>query len=77
MSKYSDTHDGYEAGVKAKTRPACAKEEHFAFLDVLRETGSINMFGARPSLMAEFPELDDKDAATVLSYWMRTPASTR
>lgn len=44
-------------------------EEYFNFLDDLRESCQVNMFGARPYLMEEFG-LDKNDAAQVLSDWM-------
>lgn len=33
------------------------RENYFAFLDALRESGRINMFGAAPFLRDAFPEL--------------------
>lgn len=45
--------------------------DYFDFLDGLRESRAVNMFGARPYLAKEF-ELDDKKAAAVLSKWMRS-----
>jgi hypothetical protein len=46
-------------------------KEHKEFLDNLRESGEVNMFGARPYLMAEFG-LDKKEAGEILSEWMKT-----
>jgi hypothetical protein len=40
--------------------------------NMLRESGVTNMFGARPYLMREFPELNSKEASAVLAYWMKT-----
>jgi len=48
-----------------------ATQEQLEYLDQLRETGRINMFGARPYLQAEFT-LDQDTASRVLSEWMRT-----
>jgi hypothetical protein len=70
MSKYRDVADGAEAG--AKERPECCTDEHLEYLDELRESGDTNMFGARPYLQSEFPDLDDHDSAAVLSYWMKS-----
>jgi hypothetical protein len=47
-------------------------EQHKEYLDNLRESGVINMFGASLYLVRDFPELSSKEAKTVLSEWMRT-----
>lgn len=52
--------------------PDIATEAHLVFLDGLRESGVTNMYGARPYLMDEFPELSEREASAVLSFWMRT-----
>lgn len=41
------------------------------YLDELRESGEINMFGASPYLMEEFG-LDKKEARKVLQEWMNS-----
>lgn len=46
-------------------------KEHKEFLDVLRESGVTNMFGAAPYLMEEF-DIEKKEAIEILSEWMRT-----
>ena len=43
----------------------------FLFLDELRESGAVNMFGAAPYL-AEMFGLSKRDAREVLGQWMRT-----
>ena len=48
------------------------KEPYFEYLDVLRESGVTNMFGARPYLMDEFPDLEKDEAGKLLSEWMET-----
>jgi hypothetical protein len=53
-------------------RPDFVLDEHLDFLDDLRESGDTNMYGARPYLMDEFPELNKYQASDVLTYWMRT-----
>ncbi len=45
-------------------------DDHLEFLDALRESGAINMFGATPYLQREFPELTTIEARDVLGYWM-------
>jgi hypothetical protein len=46
--------------------------EHKQYLDTLRETGVTNMFGARPYLMDEFPDLTKRLAQAILLEWMET-----
>lgn len=52
-------------------KPEIVTEEYLEYLDGLRESGSINMFGATPYLSEMF-DLSIKDARAVLSYWMQT-----
>ena len=47
-----------------------ATQEHFDFLDELRESGITNMFGAGAFLEDEFPELSKYEAKAVLMAWM-------
>jgi hypothetical protein len=51
--------------------PAGIQEEYLEFLDALRATGAINMFGAGPYLRLEF-DLDRQMGNLVLRYWMET-----
>lgn len=53
-------------------QPSFVNENHLEFLDDLRESGETNMFGARPYLLEEFPDLSKQQAADVLSFWMAT-----
>jgi hypothetical protein len=53
-------------------RPDFVTDEHLEYLDELRESGETNMFGARPYLLEEFPELTKEEAGKVLTYWMHT-----
>lgn len=48
------------------------RKEYFAFLDNLRDSGAINMYGAAPYLMDAFPILgfDEPLAHQVLHDWM-------
>lgn len=45
--------------------------DYYEYLESLRQTGLINMYGARPYL-TKYMELDDDppNASTVLSSWM-------
>lgn len=47
-------------------------EEYFEFLDMLRESGVTNMFGAVPYLMEEFDHLAYDEARDILKAWMET-----
>lgn len=50
-------------------RPDICGDEHLQYLDELRESGDTNMYGARPYLMSEFPELTKEEALEILVYW--------
>ena len=52
-------------------RPEIVIEEHLTYLDDLRESGIVNMFGAGEFLRHEF-DLSKKDSYTVLNYWMES-----
>ena len=45
-------------------------EEYFEFLDDLRETGDINMFGAAGVLVEVF-DITKQEAREILSAWMK------
>jgi len=47
----------------------------FDYLDLLRETGATNMYGARPYLVRDC-ELSDKQASKALVLWMETYSET-
>ncbi len=46
--------------------------KYFDYLDDLRKSGRVNMYGAVPFLLEKFPELfgDAKRAAAILKAWM-------
>ena len=65
------------------TRPRQCTDEMLEFLDDLRESGAVNMFGASRDLAEEFPDLINfevgefsqrrlEPAREVLKYWMDT-----
>lgn len=56
-------------GVKMETK---YDKKYYEFLDGLRKSGGVSMFGASTHLMLEFPELDSQTAIKVLSDWMKT-----
>jgi hypothetical protein len=46
-------------------------KEYFAYLNVLRESGVTNMFGAAPYLQKEF-DLSKHEARDILKQWMES-----
>jgi len=44
---------------------------YFGYLDALRESGVVNMFGAESYLAKEF-DLGTKEARTILIEWMKS-----
>ena len=48
------------------------KRMYYAYLDELRESGLIDMFGAAKFLEREFPELNYGQAVSVLHGWMES-----
>ena len=47
------------------------EEMYLAFLDMVRETGKINMMGSAPYLAEKF-NLPHKESLRILQYWMNT-----
>jgi len=52
-------------------RPYIVTDEYLEYLDDLRESGVTNMLGAAPYLEEDL-DLTEKEAWTVLTYWMHT-----
>lgn len=50
------------------------QDAYYEYLDELRDSGLINMFGAAKFLAREFPELNDGQAVSVLHCWMESHA---
>jgi len=48
------------------------KQKYLEHMDMLRESGQINMFSAVPFLEMEFPELDRREARDIVKFWART-----
>jgi len=46
-------------------------EEYYEWLDRLRDSGRVNMFGAAPILAEEF-DLSRSEARSILTSWMKT-----
>ena len=46
------------------------RERYYQFLAERRESGATNVFGARPYLRKEFPELSEAEARQVMMDWM-------
>lgn len=51
-----------------------SEETYFAFLDIIRESGQINMFGAAP-VLAETYGLTRQESRDILFKWMDTFSS--
>jgi len=51
--------------------PEALKREIFEYLDELRDSGEVNMFGAAPYVASEF-FLSKQDARQVLLEWMES-----
>ena len=47
-------------------------DEYFRFLDALRASGQINLFGAAIPLRDVYPELSESKAKQVVSHWMES-----
>lgn len=60
------------ANTEQTKTPAALSEAHLEYLDDLRESGEVNMFGARPYLMREFPYLSGDEALAICVHWART-----
>lgn len=52
-------------------KPLGLEPEHLEFLDNLRESGIVNMFGAHPYLADEF-NISEEAARMITAYWMKT-----
>ena len=51
------------------------RQEFFEFLDELRESGVVNMYGAAPYLQKEFGIQNKIDAYRILEEWMDSYAA--
>jgi uncharacterized protein YciI len=52
-------------------KPAGLQQAHLEFLNFLRKSGEVNMFGAAPYLQTEFG-LEKDQAKAIHVYWMKT-----
>lgn len=52
-------------------RPEIVTDDMLVYLDMVRETGAINMFGAAPWVADTFG-ISKQEARIVLKYWMDT-----
>ena len=44
-------------------------EEYYKFLEALRRTGVVNMFGSGPYLQSCFPQLTEEDVNEIFCSW--------
>ena len=54
-----------------KVRPEIVTEEHLEYLDGLRQSGVVNMFGAPAYVEGDFG-VSKREAREITSYWMAT-----
>ena len=54
-----------------KVKPEIVTEEHLDYLDTLRESGAVNMFGA-PAYVEDDFGVTKREAREITSYWMAT-----
>ena len=71
MSEHARAANEKARALTAKEAEARDNEDILTYLDDLRESGTTNMFGARPYLEAEFG-MSKKEASAALSNWMET-----
>lgn len=57
--------------IETTPKPDGLTDDHLYYLDLLRESGVTNMFGASSYLVHEFG-IDSDTAIQYLTYWMRT-----
>lgn len=53
-----------------KRKATKQEKEIMGFLNLLRNSGVTNMFGATPYIVAEF-HIKEKEATSILSLWMK------
>lgn len=51
-------------------KPEFIEAKHIEYLNDLRESGAVNMFGARSYLCDEF-FIPKRDAGKILTFWMK------
>ena len=56
---------------EAIERPEGLEDDHLEYLDRIRESGAVNMYGAAPYLASAYG-LNTKTARAILAYWMIT-----
>lgn len=52
-------------------KPDIVTDEHLEYLDDLRDSGVVNMFGATPYIRTAFG-LKTETCRLILQYWMKT-----
>ena len=60
-----------QSGDFSDGRPVGITDAHLVYLDVLRESGVTNMFGAA-AYVAEYFSIPATEAMMILSYWMKS-----
>ena len=52
-------------------KPESVTQGHLEYLDSMRESGKINMYGAGPYLLRDFG-VSRKEAREILDFWMKS-----
>tara|TARA_R100000655_G_scaffold24787_1_gene50263 strand:+ start:272 stop:457 length:186 start_codon:yes stop_codon:yes gene_type:complete len=52
-------------------KPEIVEDKHLKFLDNLRDSGDVNMFGASEYVQEAF-DISNRNARDILVYWMET-----
>ena len=52
-------------------RPDIVRDRHLVYLDAVRDSGAMNMFGASGAISSKFG-VDKETATKILVYWMET-----
>lgn len=55
----------------SKRKTTQLEKDVMEYLNELRSSGITNMFGARPYIQKEFPEISKSEATRILSLWMK------
>jgi hypothetical protein len=58
--------------MKVASKKLKIKKEYLIYLDNLKESGIVNMFGAADYLRRAYPKLGIHEASAILVHWMKT-----
>lgn len=52
-------------------KPQVLTQEHLDYLDNLRKSGLVNVYGFGIYLQSEFPELYEEENRDIVGYWVK------